>query len=1289
MSAFNFLFWNVRGIGNSESLAYLKKLISSNHIKLCAILEPIVSESNIRELHYFCGRNNWISNQEIGGQIWIVWQTGISVSLVSKSEQAITINVEVGGTQLCISAVYAKYHYMHRRELWSDLCSLHANIRVPWIWGGDFNTVRFREERKGGKPPKPVAMADFNGCIDSCEMLPVPVTGSRFTWCNNMQGNRRQWQVLDRILHSAGSANLGLLSAAVHHREHSDHAPICCSWKFEEYSGPRLWRFLRAWTLDAGFHDTVATSWAIHHGGSCLQELQCKMKQCKKDLKLWNSQSFGNIFKRREEIELLVRTAEDALIDHWNGALFDQLSALKQEWRDVLLQEEVFWKQKSRSKWIKEGDSNTKYFHALVRSRIAMSRVETLLDDDDNLIRGPAAIHLAAIDYYRSLFTSESHMLDHTLLDLVPSLVSGEDNEALLLPFSRVEAWDAVKSIPVDSAAGNDGFSSSFFITCWDIVGNSVVDAANEFLVTGSMPGYFTHTVITLIPKKNQPVSLAGFRPISLCSTFYKIVAKLLGRRLSTLLPKLITKNQSAFVQGRSIFDNIALAQEITREIGRRGKCNNVMFSLDMLKAYDRLEWDFLLAVLRKFGFAERWVRLIQACISACSYSVVFQGIVRGYFTASRGLRQGDPLSPSLFILAQDVLSRALINSIKKEDCYVTTRALCPSHLMFADDIMLFANAKRKSIAKFMKVLEGYQNCSGQKLQLSKCKFYLPASAPRERVRSVRDTTNFSRGVFPLTYLGVPIGPGKRLTSHFQPLIDRIQSKAQGWQANLLSDGGRLVLIRHVLASMPIHILAVADIPATVFRKIESIFANFFWGKSDWGNRKHWVAWVSLCLPVAEGGIGVRSISDVKKAFHLKLCWLLCTSDSVWADFMRCKYGVSKSPIFWSGPQRGSVLWKSLRGYNKLFSGLCGWNIGKGDVSFWFDNWSPEFRFDFLAPIEENKVKLMDFFGEDGWNFDDIEHIIGPELVQLANEIAPPIIESDDEIFWKPERLKIFSLKSAWEETRARGRCNIVLSAAWATKAPIQSKLIVWKALKNILPVDLKAKRHGFQLASRCVCCKSPSEESLSHLINEGDLAVSLWKYFGMIFAIPFMPAQSPYARLAWWFRRSKGRSHFAALGRTAAVVIFRQIWSFRNNAVHGGSKRSFLAARLTVIEVLQQLECLITPRMNNSKFGLDSLQMLGIVPREPKRGLFGMEGLSSVGCHSVRIGGQARPVQILFGQHQESVIREGSHAGIVQGSDILVGPCDGRVRVRRPAGLHCSRGSVIFSGGIPVAGIG
>lgn len=170
-----------------------------------------------------------------------------------------------------------------------------------------------------------------------------------------------------------------------------------------------------------------------------------------------------------------------------------------------------------------------------------------------------------------------------------------------------------------------------------------------------------------------------------------------------------------------------------------------------------------------------------------------------GSFATSRGLRQGDPLSPSLFILAEDVLSRALNYRLDRKDEYATSVARCPSHLLFADDIILYSCAKRSYITKLMALVEAYTLSSGQRLNPRKCNFYLPVRAHREQVRSVASATGFERGVFPFVYLGVPVGLGKRQVCHFLHIIDRIAERIHGWQSKLLSSAGRLVLIKYIL----------------------------------------------------------------------------------------------------------------------------------------------------------------------------------------------------------------------------------------------------------------------------------------------------------------------------------------------------------------------------------------------------------------------------------------------------------------------------------------------------------
>lgn len=715
--------------------------------------------------------------------------------------------------------------------------------------------------------------------------------------------------------------------------------------------------------------------------------------------------------------------------------------------------------------------------------------------------------------------------------------------------------------------------------------------------------------------------------------------------RLAGLLPNLISPHQRAFVRGHSIFDNISLAQEICREVGKPDGRPNVVFSLDMRKAYDRLEWDFLFAVLRHFGFADHWIEIIKACVTSVCFSVIFNGQVKRFFHASRGLRQGDPLSPSLFILAEDVLSRLFTARLSRMDEFSTTLARFPTHLLFADDILLFLNAKRHTITKVLDLLAAYSNSSGQRMNPAKCCFFLPSKAPRSQAYVIRSTTGFERGSFPFIYLGVPVGPGKRQARHFQHIIDRIMERTNGWQAKLLSDAGRLVLIKHVLSLIPIHILSATTIPEICLKKIESILANFFWGKSDYGKRRHWCKWDKLCRPVGEGGLGIRNLRDVRRAFILKKCWMVASSEFIWGVFMRAKYRIPVSPVFWSGPQRCSPEWREMLMHRLDFAAKCGWNVGRGDISFWRDNWCKDFSFEHLAVDGFDEDKLCEFWNGEMWDFGDLIPTIGEELSLLTLENAPTLSEDRDMLFWRLTSSGMFSVSLAWESVRRRGRTNRVLAQTWASPMPTKSKLLIWRMLKSILPADLVVKHRGFQLASQCVCCSEPKEESLLHLFLDSDLAVSLWSYFGSVFAVPNQPSYSLMARLSWWFFACKGSSHFATLGRMAAIAICRQIWSYRNNTVYGGMCKPFVHARLVVIDTLQFVEHLVTPGITSSSFGKDSLLMIGITPRDPpisplSRRLWSppSRDRSSIHCAST-ISGQMAGVGAIISDHDGGML--------------------------------------------------
>jgi len=175
---------------------------------------------------------------------------------------------------------------------------------------------------------------------------------------------------------------------------------------------------------------------------------------------------------------------------------------------------------------------------------------------------------------------------------------------------------------------------------------------------------------LTSIPKIESPTNLAEFRPISLSNFTNKIISKILANRINVLLGKLISENQSGFVSGRLITDNVMLAQEIIHGIAKENIGGNVVLKLDMAKAYDRLSWSFLIKVLKKIGFNNDWIDLIWRNISNVWYSIIINGTRHGFFTSTQGLKQGDPISPSLFIIAAEVLSRSL-NSLVHHDNFI------------------------------------------------------------------------------------------------------------------------------------------------------------------------------------------------------------------------------------------------------------------------------------------------------------------------------------------------------------------------------------------------------------------------------------------------------------------------------------------------------------------------------------------------------------------------------------------------------------------------------------------
>lgn len=437
-----------------------------------------------------------------------------------------------------------------------------------------------------------------------------------------------------------------------------------------------------------------------------------------------------------------------------------------------------------------------------------------------------------------------------------------------------------------NKSPGPDGFNVNFFLGAWEIVGPDFLKAVHHFFDSGSLPHYINASSIALIPKCANPSCMANFRPISCCNTIYKCIAKILAGRLKNLLPYIIDKAQAAFVQGRCISDNIMVAQELFQGYSSNSGTPKVAFKMDLHKAFDTLNWKFIIDSLTIRGFPPQFINWIHLCVTTPRFSVKVNGEHVGYFSGGRGIRQGDPLSPFLFVLAMDVLS-AMLNKVQGNDLFKhhsRTKDLKLNHLSFADDLILFSHGSTSSVKLLMTALNEFSILSGLKANLSKSSFFT-SKGSRRLDNWITSNYGITKGSFPAKFLGVPLITKKLTKRDCQPLMVRILSRITAWRTHFLSYAGRLQLIKSVLFAIQSYWSAHFILPKGIVNQLQSMFSRFLWNGNLEG-KKAKVAWSSITKPFGEGGLGIKDIIEWNNALIMRhlLKLVNLASNSLWAS---------------------------------------------------------------------------------------------------------------------------------------------------------------------------------------------------------------------------------------------------------------------------------------------------------------------------------------------------------------------------------------------------------------------
>jgi hypothetical protein len=370
-----------------------------------------------------------------------------------------------------------------------------------------------------------------------------------------------------------------------------------------------------------------------------------------------------------------------------------------------------------------------------------------------------------------------------------------------------------------------------FYKHYWSIIESDVINTVTSFFSNGYMLKAINHTFLALIPKSNAASTVHHFRPISLCNVIYKTISKILANRLKQMLPKLIFPWQAGFVLGRLIQDNSIIAHELIHSMKKKkGKGGYIALKIDMEKAFDKMEWGFLIEVMQCFGFFDKWIKWINQCITTTSFSILLNGGSYGFFHPQRGLRQGDPLSPFLFIMGIEVLSRLLLRAENTGQIHGirAARGYTPiTHLMFADDLLLFTRSSHEELNAILNCLEIYQSWSGQVVNFQKSSILFSHNLSTEHKRSLCSLSGFEEGDPSSKYLGLPLALSRSKKHMFESVVEKINAKTQGWKCKVLSQATRITLAQSVLSLIPMYTMTSITLLKSICAQIDTSIKKF------------------------------------------------------------------------------------------------------------------------------------------------------------------------------------------------------------------------------------------------------------------------------------------------------------------------------------------------------------------------------------------------------------------------------------------------------------------------------
>ncbi|XP_026410423.1 uncharacterized protein LOC113305622 [Papaver somniferum] len=818
----------------------------------------------------------------------------------------------------------------------------------------------------------------------------------------------------------------------------SDHNPIALICKGMKH-GPSPLRCEYYWFSNPNFISFVREMWnSFDVSGSDGFVFSKKLQLLKQKLKPWSKEEYGEVNKRLEELEDIfadldaMENANNGLFDsQWN----DRVSARHECCNLIIIRAEK-WRSRFRYTHVKDYDNNTKYFHRLandrrIRSFIGSIKVNGVLTSDDSEIKNDI------VDLFQNIFQSPQQ-----------SVISAEGMhfnqifEEMCLWLERDidedEYFAAIKLLGKHKAPGPDGFPISFYTLCWDILKEDFLNILKEMQERNFFDWRLKNNFVALIPKKDCIEEIKNLRPISLVHGAYKVVSKILVERFKLTLPTIISSQQSAFVNKRQILDGVLITNELIDSRIISGK-PGLLCKVDFEKAFDHVTWNFSDDMFKLMGFGEIWRNWIRCCVEYVRFSVLVNGSAAGYFKSNKGIRQGDPISPFVFLLVGEALT-FMIKKTQEEGLLSGFQAKSDgtviSHLQFSDDTLIFLDADVEQVKNLILILLYFEMLTGLKIDFAKSQIF--------GVGFDGDLSVFSsilgcyRGVLPTIFIGLPLGDKCGVVAKWDMIIEKFISKLVGWKKTLLSRA---------------------------------------------------VKWRALSRRKKFGGLGIKSLKQINHALLSKWIWRFATEDSaLWRTIVAEKYGVNVAQWI---PKTlectyGRSVCRSIMKFKSSVLKFVKFKVNNGiSVRFWDDNWIYDSPIktcypNLFALSRAKHISVSEMCVTDGpsyvWNLHTptrLNDVARFEYNLLITDLASFKFTNDttDELQWTLTKGKVFTVKSAYEKISMEDgliQQSSIFTFIWNLKCPPKIGFFLLLIDHNNLPTRDLLNYRGIEVPVAC-----------------------------------------------------------------------------------------------------------------------------------------------------------------------------------------------------------------------------